>query len=126
MKAIEKPQAIIYTTLFILLAIIFLILTLSGCMSERVEGNRDLQTEERTSPAFSEIISEGSFRVVIIPDTETRIVVKAESNILPYLYTTANGVTLKAGFKNGYNIHEHYPVEVFLYTPEMKSIRLSG
>ncbi len=126
MKTIEKPQAIIYISLFILLAIIVLILTLSGCMSERIEGNRDLQTEDRSTQAFSEVVSQGSFDVIIIPDDNAHIVVKAESNILPYLYTMVSGTTMTVGFKNGYNIHEHYPVEVFLYTPEARSIRLSG
>lgn len=126
MKAIEKPQAFIYTALFILLALITLILALSGCMSERVEGNRDLMTEERTSLPFSEIVSQGSFNVTIIPSTETYVVVKAESNILPYLYTRSDGTTITVGYKNGYYIHEHYPVEIFLYTSEVRSIRLSG
>jgi carbon monoxide dehydrogenase subunit G len=126
MKAIEKPQIIINTTLFILLATIVFILTMSGCMNERVEGNRDLMTEDRTSKDFTEVVSQGNFNVIIIPDSETRIVVKAESNILPYLYTTSNGTTLNVGFINGYAIREHYPVEVFLYTPDISSIRLSG
>lgn len=126
MKAIEKPQVVIYTTLLVLLMLIALILTLSGCMNERIEGNRDLMTENRSSQLFTEVVSQGSFNVIIMPDTETRIVVKGESNILPYLHTMSNGTTLILGYVEGYNIREHYPVEVFLYTPEINNIRLSG
>jgi hypothetical protein len=126
MKAIERPQAIIYTTLFILLALIALILSMSGCMSERIEGNGDLISQDRPTQPFSEVVSQGSFSVVIIPADNTRVVVKAESNILPYLYTTSDGTTMTIGYKNDYNIHEHYPVEVILYTPVFSSARLSG
>jgi hypothetical protein len=126
MKVIEKPQAIVYTTLFLLLALIALILTLSGCYSERVEGNRDVISQDRPSQPFTEVVSQGSLSVVVVPANETRIVVKAESNILPYIYTTSDGTTITVRFSNGVNIHEHYPVEVFLYTPVLASARLSG
>ncbi len=126
MKAIEKPQAIIYTTLFILLAIIILVLTMSGCVNERIEGNHDLVTQERNAQAFNEVISAGSFSVKIIPSGETRIEVKGESNVLPYLSTIFSGSTLTIKYIDGYNIREHYPVEVFLYTPVLNSVKLSG
>jgi len=126
MKAIEKPQVVIYTTLLILLALIALIISMSGCVSERIEGNRDLATEQRSALPFSEVVSSGSFHVTIIPATETRIEVKAESNLLPYLSTTSNGTTLTLRFNEGYRIHEHYPVEVFIYMPVLRSVSLSG
>lgn len=126
MKVIEKPQAIIYTTLFLLLTLIVLILTLSGCYSERVEGNHDVISLDRPSQAFTDVVSQGSFSVVVIPSVETRVVVKAESNILPYIYTMSDGTTMTLRFSNGVNIREHYPVEVFLYTPVLRSAWLSG
>jgi hypothetical protein len=126
MKAIEKPQLIITTTLFILLALIALILTMSGCISERIEGNRDVITQERPSQPFSEVTSSGSFKVKVIPSDVTRIEVKGESNVLPYLSTFSNGTTLTIKFNDGCYIHEHYPVEVFVYTPVLQAARLSG
>jgi len=126
MKAIEKPQVIITTFLFILIAIIFLMLTTTGCVNNRIEGNHDPVSLDRLSQPFSKVISQGSFRVVLVPDSVTRIVVKGESNILPHLYTISDGTTLTVGYQNGYNIHEHYPVEVFLHTPVLNSVKLSG
>ena len=126
MKAIEKPQIIITTTLFILLALIALVLLMSGCVSERIEGNRDLITQDRPSQPFSEVVSSGSFSIKIIPSDETRIEVIGESNVLPYLSTYSNGNTLTIKYNNGYNIHEHYPVEIFLYTDVLNAVSLSG
>ena len=55
MKAIEKPQAIINITLLILLAIIALIVMMTGCNSELIDGNHDLVTVERSSQPFSQL-----------------------------------------------------------------------
>jgi hypothetical protein len=126
MKAIEKPQAIINITLLILLAIIALIVLMTGCTSERIEGNHDLVTVERTSQPFSQVISQGSFSVIIISDSISRVEVKAESNILPYIYTMSDGTTITLGYTEGHNIHENYPVEIYLHTPVLQGINLSG
>jgi len=126
MKAIEKPQAIINITLLILLAVIALILVMTGCISERIEGNHDLVSADRPSQPFSQVNSQGSFNVIISNATLTHIVVKAESNILPYIYTRSDGTTLTVGYTSGYAIHENYPVEVYVYTPVLQGINLSG
>ena len=126
MKTIERPQIVISSALFILLAIILLMLTTTSCIRERIEGNYDLQTEERNSGSFTGVESKGSFRVEIIPDDDTWIEVKAESNVIPYIETWTNGNTLIVEYRHGYNIREHYPVEVFLHTPDLESISLSG
>jgi hypothetical protein len=126
MKAIEKSQYLISTTLLVLLAVIVLMLMMSGCTSERIEGNHDVITQERQAQPFSEVVSQGSFSVKIIPSNSNRIEVKGESNIIPHLRTIFNGTTLTLSFNDGFNIHEHYPVEVFLYTPVINSVRLPG
>jgi hypothetical protein len=126
MKTIERPQLIISSALLILITIIVLMLLTTGCVRERIEGNYDLQTEERNSQPFSRVESKGSFRVEIIPDDETWVEVKAESNVIPYIETWSNGTTLTVEYRNGYNIREHYPVEVYLHTPVLNSISLSG
>ncbi|MBK6966503.1 MAG: DUF2807 domain-containing protein [Bacteroidales bacterium] len=126
MKTIERPQIIISTTLLFLLALIILMLSATGCVRERIEGNYDVIIEERNSQPFSEVSSKGSFRVVIIPDDATWVEVKAESNVVPYIETWSDGTTLTVEYRDGYNIHEHFTVEVFLHTPVLESIRLSG
>jgi len=126
MKTIERPQLIINSTLFILLAIIFLMLTTTGCVRERVEGNYDQATDTRSTGLFSEVESNSDIHVNIVPDLVSRVIVEAESNIIPLVYTNNDGTTLRIGFRNGYNIREHYMVKVTVYTPELTSISLSG
>lgn len=126
MKILTKPEAIITSSLLILIAAIALVLMLSGCSYERVEGNYDLVTENRSAQSFDEIISSGDLRVFIYPDSVASVEVKAESNIQPYVYTIFDGSTLRIGFRNGYNIRENYPVEVILHTPAARILRLQG
>lgn len=126
MKTIERLQLIISSALLILITVIVLMLATTGCVRERIEGNYDLQTEERNSQPFNRVESKGSFRVEIIPDDATWVEVNAESNVIPYIETWSNGTTLTVEYRNGYNIREHYPVEVFLHTPVITSINLSG
>jgi hypothetical protein len=126
MKTISKSEAIITSSLLILISAIILVLILSGCTFERIEGNMDLVTENRSTQDFDEIISSGSFNVYVTCDSVRSVEVKAESNIQPYLYTISDGSTLRIGFKNGYNIRENYPVEIFIHTPNLNTIRLQG
>lgn len=99
---------------------------LTGCVRERIEGNYDVVIRHQASASFSEVVSEGNFRVFVFKSDSTHIEIKGESNILPYvdIYTASNRVHI--GFRIGYNIREHYPVEVYLYTPELTAINLSG
>jgi hypothetical protein len=126
MKAIEKPQLIINLTLVLLLTALALILLVSGCTGERIEGNRDLLTQERSPASFQRLIVQGDIIVRIIPDSVTRASVRAESNVLPYLRTESDGTTLLVEFTPGISLRTHYPVEVFLFTPSIKSINQSG
>lgn len=126
MKAIEKPQIIITTSLLFLLALIFLMLSVSGCINDRVDGNGDVIVQSRATQPFGEVVLEGSFYVKIIPSAETRIEVKGESNIIPHLVTYCDGTKLSLKFQEGVKIKEQYPVEVFVYTPVLHSVKLPG
>jgi len=126
MKTIEKPQIIITTSLLILLTILFLMLFMTGCINDRINGNGDVIVETRTSQPFDEVVLEGNFYVKIIPSAETRIEVKGESNIIPHLITYCNNAKLTLKFSEGTNINEQYPVEVFVYTPVLHSVKVPG
>jgi hypothetical protein len=126
MKTIQKPVAIVTSSLLILISALILVLMLSSCSFERIEGNYNVIDEDRQAQPFDELISSGSFRVYLTPDSVTSIQVTAESNILPYLYTISDGTTLRIGFKNGYNIRENFPVAVYLHSPHINTIHMQG
>lgn len=107
----------------------FLVLVLfasTACMRERIEGNYDLISETRETSSFAGVFSKGNFRVYVIPGDVPSVEVKGESNVLPYVETFVSGNRLVLEFKNGYNIREHFTVEVHITTPALNSIHLSG
>lgn len=107
-----------------LLALI--LLASAACMRERIEGNYDLISETRETSSFTGVVSKGNFRVYIIPGDVPSVELKGESNVLPYVETFVSGNRLVLEFRNGYNIREHFTVEVYITTPGLSSIHLSG
>jgi hypothetical protein len=100
--------------------------SLTGCFKERIEGNGNVTTENRTGSGFSRIISEGEFQVTVIYDSVAKIQVEAESNIIPYVRTSVSGNTIRIDFDNGVNIREHSTVKVTLYTLHAEYLELNG
>ncbi len=106
--------------------LVLILLASTACMRERIEGNYDLISETRGSSSFTGVVSKGNFRVYIIPGDVPAVEVKGESNVLPYVETFVSGNRLVVEFRNGYNIREHFTVEVYITTPGLSSIHLSG
>ncbi len=106
--------------------LVLILLASTACMRERIEGNYNIISETRGSSSFTGVVSKGNFRVYIIPGDVPAVEVKGESNVLPYVETFVSGNRLMLEFKNGYNIREHFTVEVHITTPALNSIHLSG
>lgn len=106
--------------------LVLILLASAACMRERIEGNYDLISETRETSSFTGVVSKGNFRVYIIPGDVPSVELKGESNVLPYVETSVSGNRLVLEFRNGYNIREHYTVEVYITTPELNSIHLAG
>lgn len=126
MKA--KKNELVINSMAARIPIIALLLVslLTGCARERIEGNYDVVTRHQASAPFSEVFSGGNFRVFVFKSDSTRIEIKGESNVLPYVDIYSAGNRVHIGFRIGYNIREHYPVEVYLYTPDLMAVNLSG
>jgi hypothetical protein len=110
-----------------LITAVFLLLTMSGCEDEFiVEGNGITQIESRYAGQFSKVTSDGDFQVIIMPGNEYAVEVTAESNLLPYIETTVEGNELKIHTRGIRTLQNQLPIEVFITTPSLKSLRLSG
>jgi len=116
------------TILKLILPILIALISMyfSGCIKERIVGNGNVINENRSSAAFSRIISSGDFLVTVVPDSVTSIKVEAESNIVPYVNTGVNGNTVIIDFDAGVNIHEHSPIKVTLHTLHSEYLELQG
>lgn len=104
-----------------------LLFTLPGCIDDfTIEGNGIEATEGRAVGTFSKLKSSGSFDVHITGGDRCEVVVSAESNIIPYIETYVSGNTLVLNLRGLHNFRNRLPMEVFVTTPAMESILLSG
>jgi hypothetical protein len=108
------------------LAVLGAALFLAGCSKSwhRIEGNNNVVTETRSVPSFARVNNSGIFEVYIVQTDYYEVVMEAESNLLPFIRTRVSGNTLEVDTKD--NLKPNYPIKVFVYTPVIEDIRLSG
>lgn len=114
-----------YRTSIILIALTLLTLFYTGCRKPfGINGNGNVITETRQMFSFNAIESEANFNVYIEQDSIYQVVVQAESNLVPYVQTMVNGNKLI--ITTNENMQENYPINVYVKTPTLNSIELSG
>jgi hypothetical protein len=112
------------TTLLLILLLTSFMFT--GCYGpmHRVEGNYDVQTETREVASFNRVINEGDFEVYIIQDSLDKVVIEAESNLIPLIRTRIDGSALVIDTKD--NLQNNYPMKVYVHATELNEVKLSG
>jgi hypothetical protein len=109
------------------LAAIGLLITTTSCFDEfTIDGNGNEATENRVITEFDELKSSGSFNVHITNGDVYEVIVIAESNIIPYIETYVSNGRLNLNIRGLHNVRNRLPMQVFVTTPEMKSIIQSG
>jgi hypothetical protein len=99
----------------------------SSCVDDIfVEGNGISKTEIRGASGFSQVSSSGDFNVTIVPGNDYEVEVTAESNLLSYVETDVVGNTLKIRTRGMYSLRDNRPIEIFVTTPELSGLSLSG
>lgn len=111
---------------FIIIILLMTGLSFTGCYKawHIIEGNYDVQTETRSISGFSHVFNEGSFDVYIIQDASGEVIIEAESNLIPLVRTRIEGSALVVDTKD--NLHNNYPIKVYVHTMELDEARLSG
>jgi len=108
------------------LAIVLLFAT-SCCLDcFTIRGNGIDGSEMRHTGSFSKIKSSGSFRVHVTNGNDYEVIVMAETNILPYIDTYVRGGALSIGICGVHNIRNTLPMEVYITTPVLESLKESG
>jgi hypothetical protein len=113
--------------LTLLLSFALLLFGLNSCVEDIfVEGNGIPRTESRWVSGFDQIASSGDFIVTVVPGNKCSVEVTADSNLLPYIETDVVGNTLKIRTQGLYSLREHDPIEIYITTPVLSGITLSG
>jgi hypothetical protein len=107
--------------------ILLLLLACTGCVDDLfIRGNGITMSETRSVRPFSEVNTGGNFIVHVSPGDYREIVVNAESNLLPYIVTDIRNGKLNIRVEGIYNLTNTRPMEVFIVTPHLDAVRMSG
>jgi hypothetical protein len=92
----------------------------------RVRGNGQLGSEVRQVSGFEGIVLEGSYEVIVTPDTITEVIVEAETNLFPFIETYVSGSALVVRTRPNVNLKPNDPMRVFLRVPYLRYCEISG
>jgi len=91
-----------------------------------IEGNNEITQETRTLPNFTEVTSSGSYRIFYQHGDSTKATIVGESNILPYIETAVYNNKLDIRTALHVSISTNKTLEVYIESPEIEEIELSG
>jgi hypothetical protein len=100
----------------------------SGCRyvtGQRIRGNGNVSTEERTPGSFNSVASHGSFNVYVSSGNQS-VKIEAEDNLLPYIETYVDGSVLQVDTKENYWLRPSRPVKIYVSSPNFQSIHSYG
>lgn len=111
----------------LLLAATAIVLLFTSCVDDYfIEGNGIPASENRLVNGFTTVASEGNFQVHITPGESYEVLVKAESNLLPFIQTDVNGQHLRIHVRGMHNLQNQFPVEIFITAPFIEGVVQSG
>ncbi|HYF31401.1 MAG TPA: head GIN domain-containing protein [Chitinophagaceae bacterium] len=111
-------------TILSLLAII--VLTSCRYVGERVRGNGNLKTEDRSAANFTSVSSFGEYDVYLSQGTSYSVRIEAEENLLPYIETIVDGDMLKIRTKEGYWLSNSTDLKIFVSAPAYSKVKTFG
>jgi hypothetical protein len=70
------------------------------------------------------VTNEGEFDVYIIQDSVSEVTIEAESNLIPAIRTEMHGSAMEIDTRD--HLKPHYPMKLYIHTPEVNEVTLSG
>lgn len=111
----------------IALASVTVLIFTTGCIDELlVDGDGISTNEARLTNEFSKIKSEGEFDIHITQGNEFEVLVKAESNLIPYIETDVIGSTLRIHTRGLRDLRNTLPMEIYITAPFVGEVNQSG
>ena len=93
-----------------------------GC----IRGNNRIATETRPVGSFDEVECNGSFVVEITTGSRGPLEIEGDENLLSYIETYVQGNRLVLGTRNGKCIRSNEPIRIYVSTPMVTSLKMSG
>ncbi len=110
-------------------ALLLLLVLVSSCRftsGRRVRGNGNSGVQDRSVGSFSGIQVVGGMDVVLSSGSAHAVRVEADENLLKYIITEKKGDALVIKPRNGYNLQSRTGMKVFVTTPSIEEISITG
>ncbi|MCU0405018.1 MAG: DUF2807 domain-containing protein [Chitinophagaceae bacterium] len=104
------------------------VLFLAGCENgfKRIEGNGVMQTVNKSLSDYENVDISGSFKVKVIPSSESKVEFTVDENLVKYVMIDQDGDRLRIRTKNNVNLKPSRSIEVTLYGDDMEKFELAG
>jgi hypothetical protein len=124
MRALAQLSSRVHFNRRSIVACVFACLSFAA-FADIVFGNGQVKNEERNLPAFSSIHCSGS-ATLRVHKGPRKLVISADSNILPYITTNVSGSELTIGMKPFTTIMKASEMQFDVTLPEFTGIDMSG
>jgi hypothetical protein len=93
---------------------------------ERIKGNGNIKTVERTVNSFKDVSTSGSIHVYITQGPQAPVKIEADENLLDYIEIHQRGDAISIETRDGYNLEPTDKIKVYITAPEFNHIGISG
>lgn len=93
---------------------------------DRVRGNGEIKTEQRSERDFHALDISGAIKVYVKQDSAYSIRIETDANLLQYVETHSGGNTLVIKPKSGYNLRPSSSIKVYVSGPQFDHFGVSG
>ncbi len=109
------------------LLVLLLMVSVVSCINNhrRVHGNGKPGTQNRNVARVTGISLMSGIDVEVTSG-EPSVKLEGDENILPYVETRVNNGSLEIRYRKNYRIETDNPVKVYVSTPDLKSVKISG
>jgi len=96
--------------------------------SKKVEGNKEVTNQTRSVANYDQISVTGMMEVQLIPGSEGKIDIEAESNLMEFIETEVNNGHLSISIQKGVNIEpsKNYPIRIVVPFETLGALTLTG
>lgn len=91
-----------------------------------VKGNGVSEKREKTLARFSKLEVSGSFKVIVIPSEEHKVVVEADENLHEYIRIEEDDNRVKIKMKNNIRIKTPRSITLTVYMQDVSKLELAG
>ena len=122
-------MAKVIKTVYRLVFFIVIMSSLNSCYMDFIDcirGDGNLDEKERSLTEFDVIRHYGDFDVIVIQDSVYKVIIEAETNLIPYILTGVSNGALIIKNKDNRCLNPTRPVTITVHTPTISKFVLAG